>query len=109
MRADNFFRAVSFHPLGAAVPIGDAAVRIQREDRVVDHALDEEPEAALALLQRLLCGTALGHIARDLGKSDELARVVVDGVEDGERPEAGPILAQAPALLLEPPGLRRRR
>jgi hypothetical protein len=108
MRANDFVRAITLHSLGTTVPIGHAALRIEHEDRVVDHALHEEPEAALAVLQRLLGDATLGHVARDLGKSDEPAPFVVDGVENGQSPEARPILAQAPTLVLEPPNLPRR-
>ena len=48
--------------------------RVEHVDRVVDDALDQQPEALLALAQRLLVQPALGEVARDLGEAEQLAR-----------------------------------
>ena len=53
------------------------------------------------LLERLLRFLALGDIARDLGEADEVAVLVADRIDDHIGPEAGAVLADAPALLLE--------
>ena len=41
--ADDFLRRVSFEPLSALVPGGDVAGGVEREDRVVDNAVDQKP------------------------------------------------------------------
>src|SRR5690606_19608401 len=46
----------------------------------------------------------LGDVAGDLGEADDLAQVVVDGVDADMRPEAAAILAHPPGFLLDPPG-----
>ena len=49
------------------------------------------------------CGfLALGDVAGDLGVAEKLSVVVADGVDDDMRPEAGAVLADAPAFLFEP-------
>ena len=55
----------------------------------------------LALLQRLLGRFALGQVARDLGKADELAGRRADRIDDDIGPEARAVLADAPAFALE--------
>src|SRR5206468_2372524 len=64
-------------------------------------ALDEDPEAALGLEQGLLSPAVLGHVAGDLGESDQLAVLAVDSVDDDARPEPRAVLADAPAFALE--------
>src|SRR6185312_17461521 len=54
------------------------------------------------LAERLLRGVALGQIAGELGKADELALVAEQAVDDDIGPEAAAVLAHAPALGLEP-------
>ena len=49
--ADDLVGSVSLEALGAGVPGENVAVGIQHENRIVPHALDEQPEALLALLQ----------------------------------------------------------
>src|ERR1043165_1074638 len=44
----------------------------------------------------------LGHVGGDLPETDQPAILVVNCIEDGQRPEPGPILADAPALILKP-------
>src|SRR5690242_18114626 len=60
-------------------------------------------------LPRLFLGaSALREVARDLGESDEGARCLV--AERGDHdicPEARSVLAEAPALVLDPTRLRR--
>ncbi len=51
---------------------------------------------------------ALGDVPRTLAKAEELAGSVPQSGEDYTGPEAGPVLAYAPAFLLQPPLLRRR-
>jgi hypothetical protein len=74
--------------------------RRQHVDRVVGHALHQQAEALLA---RAACPApaALGDVAGDLGEADQLAVLVADRVDHHAGPEAGAVLAHAPALGLE--------
>src|SRR5688572_27404434 len=54
MLADDLVGAVALDALRAKVPRDDAAARVEHEDRVVPHALDEEPECLLARAQSLV-------------------------------------------------------
>ena len=76
MLADDLVGRVALDPLGPGVPGGDVAVGVEHEDRVVPDALDQEPEALLALAQRLLGLLALRQVARDLGEADAARRRV---------------------------------
>ena len=49
----------------------------------------------------LLGQAALGDVPRDLGKPEVVARLAVDGGDDHVRPEAAPVLSDAPALGFE--------
>src|SRR5262249_51741298 len=98
MLADDFFGRIALDALRASVPTDDDAVRIQHEQRVVDHALDEHPELALALAQRLLRRAPLGNVAGDFGEALERACFVADCVDHHRSPEAAAVLAHAPPL-----------
>src|SRR5579875_1119843 len=63
----------------------------------------------LRLAELLLDGALLRHVARHLGEADQGTALVADGVDDDARPEAAAVLAQAPALEVEPAMLPRRR
>ena len=69
---------------------------------IVAHALDEHAEALLAFEQRPLGLAPLGDVAGDLGEAEQRAVVVADRIDDGLRPEARAVLADPPALGLEP-------
>jgi hypothetical protein len=71
--------------------------------RVVDHALDQQPEALFALAQRLLVKLAIGEVARNLGEAEQPALFVAQRGDDHVRPEARAVLAYPPALVLETP------
>src|SRR3954468_5332323 len=100
MLSDDLRLRVSLDALRAGVPARHLPARVEHEDRVVGDALDQQAELPFALDQRLLRGAALGDVVRDLGEADELAVLVVDRVDDDVRPEAGPVLADAPAFPL---------
>src|SRR5215470_13535829 len=61
----------------------------------------EQPLARL--LEHFLGQMPFGDVARHFRKTDELARIVVDRIDHHACPEAGAILADAPALGLMPP------
>src|SRR3954447_17960139 len=98
MLADDLVRPIALHPLGAGVPVCDDAARIEHVDGVVDDAFHEEPEAALALPQRLLRRHPFGDVAGDLGEADEASLPIADRLEEGVRPEAAAALSDPPAL-----------
>ena len=56
-------------------------------------------EMLLHLLELELGLAALGDVAGDLGKADQLA-VLIDGIDDDAGPEERAVLADAPAFLL---------
>src|SRR6185436_11551339 len=59
--------------------------------------LGGEPRGAL-----LLGELPLGQIARHLREADQLAAAIAHRADHDVRPEPGPVLAHAPALVLEP-------
>jgi hypothetical protein len=59
------------------------------------HAL-RSGELFLGFVQDPLNLHAFGYVARDLGKSDDLSRLVRDRVDHDRGPEAGAVLAYAP-------------
>ena len=101
MPADDLAGAVALHPRRARIPTADAAGGVEHEDRVVDHALDQQAELFLAAPQRLLGHPAFGDVAGDLGEAHQRAGLVADGADHHAGPEAGAVLAHAPALRLE--------
>src|SRR5204863_6349084 len=56
--ADDVGPGVALQPLGTAVPAHDGAVRIDEEEGVLLHAVDQQAEALVGLLQ-LTAGVAL--------------------------------------------------
>ena len=101
MLAQDLAARVPGDALGAGVPAGDAAVHVQHVDRVVGHALHQQPEALLALAQRFLVRPPPGEVAGDLGKAQELTVGVAQRGDHDIRPEPRAVLAQAPSLVLE--------
>ena len=99
--SDDLLLGVALDPLRPGIPVGHAPVRIEHVDGVVGHPLDEQTKALLALPQRVLRLLALGQVAGDLGKADQFARLIADGVDDDVGPETGPVLAHPPALRFE--------
>ena len=66
---DDLAGLVTFDP-AAPVPAGDAADRVEHEDRVVGRAVDQKSEPLLAFLQVLHGAPALGEVARHLPEAD---------------------------------------
>ena len=67
MLADDFGRRVLVDALRAHVPVGDVAVRIEHEDRIIGDALNDHPKAPLAFHQRFLRLAALGDVVLERG------------------------------------------
>ena len=99
--ADDLVRQVALDPLRAGIPVGHAAFGVEHVDRVVGDALHQQAELLLALPQRLLGRAPLGQVAGDLGEADDLAGGRADRVDDHIGPEAGAVLADAPAFRFE--------
>ncbi len=101
MLADDLGRLIALDALGAAVPVADDARGIEHVDRVVGDAFHQPPEKLLAAPQLFFRLAPLGKVPRDLGKADQPAVVVTNGVDDDERPEPCAVLAQPPAVGFE--------
>src|SRR6185312_4798178 len=71
MLADDIVGRIALDAFRAGVPVGHPAIRVEHVNRIVGDALDEDPEAALGLEQRLLRRASLGHVAGDLGEADQ--------------------------------------
>ncbi len=101
MPAQDFAALVTGDPARAAVPAGDDAHRIEHVDGIVLHAFHEQAEALFALAQDFFVLPALGQVAGDLGEGQEPAIVVLEGGNHHVGPEAGTVLAHAPAFVFE--------
>ena len=95
------------------IPVGHVAFRVEHVERVVGHALHQQPELLFALPETPFRRLALGQIARDLGESDDLPVRRTDRIDDHMGPEPAAVLADAPAFAFEPAfargGLQRAR
>ena len=58
----------------------------------------------LRLLQRDLGAALLRHVARDLGKANQAALFIANGIDHDIRPKQGAILANAPIFRFETAG-----
>ena len=103
MLPDDLLRRIAFDALCALIPACDRAVRIQHINRIIGHALDQQAELFLMLLDRRFRLPPFGQIARDLGETEKLAGRRTDGIDHHICPEAAAILADAPAFVFEFP------
>src|SRR5205823_9708445 len=99
--SDDFARLVSVDALRAVVPADDVAARVEHEDAVIPHALNNETKALLVQPELLGRGAALREVAGDLGEADERAVVVPQRRDRDVRPEPRAVLADAPAFVLD--------
>src|SRR6185312_9477751 len=100
MVPNNLVGRVAFDARCPGVPARDDAIEVQHVERVVGHAVDEEAELALAVPQRLVRRAPLCDIPGDLGIADEIAVIIVNGIDDNRGPEAAAIFSAAPAFGL---------
>src|SRR5439155_1995991 len=105
--ADDLLGGVALEALRALVPAHDPALRVEHEDGVILHALDEEAISFFGVSERLFTVLARGEVLDDLRVALELASGRAHRDEDDVRPEHRAVLADAPALALEPAFLRR--
>src|SRR5690606_14850694 len=103
MLSYDLLPAVTLDFLRTGIPARDDAFAVQHENRVIDHAVDQQTEALFALCERLLVQLAVGEIAGDLRKTEQLAARIAKRRDDDARPEARAVLAHAPAFVLEAP------
>jgi hypothetical protein len=108
MLADDLFGGIALDPPGPRIPVDHEAVGIEHEQRVVGDAGNQRAELTRGFVQILLRHLPFGDVACDLGKADQHAIVVVDGVDLDQRPEAAAVLAHAPAFAFEVALTRRR-
>ncbi len=100
--ADDLGGGIALGALGAGVPARHPSLGVEPVDGVVGDALHQQPELLLALAQGLVGPPAFGDVAGDLGEADQPPLLVADGVDDHVGPEPNAVLADPPALLLEP-------
>ena len=101
MAADDLLRLVALDPFRAFVPGGDVAVRIEHENRVIANRGDEQLEDLSALPKLLFGMAARGHVTRDLRESGHRPLVVAQRCDDGVRPEALTVFADAPPFIFD--------
>src|SRR5439155_9925985 len=92
--AQDLLRAVTLDALRAGVPARDAALRIEQENAVVLHAVDQQPEPLLAFLERILVALLLAQVLDDLGETQQRSGAVAQGGDHHAGPEGAAILAQ---------------
>lgn len=51
MLSDDLGPRIALDPLGAGIPVGDMTVGIEHENRIVGHALYEQPERFFVFLE----------------------------------------------------------
>ena len=61
--ADDLVGAIALDALGTGVPRHDVSLGVEKEDRVVAHAVDQQTKRLLALAQLLLRLVPCGHVA----------------------------------------------
>ena len=104
------FRFPPLHPLAHRIELdlqrGQRGLQLVGRDR---QELVPDPQrlfGADALQPLVVQATALGQVADHLGEPQQRARLVVDRRDDDVRPEPRAVLADPPALFLEPAGSR---
>jgi len=95
---------VAEHARRRSVRQSDAARSLSDHD-AVHRLLDQAAKALLAEAQALLCLPPFGHVTHDLGVAPQRPVFIPDRRDDDIGPEARAVLAQAPVLDLEAPGL----
>jgi hypothetical protein len=98
---DDLARRVAEDLLRGRIPGHDDAVRIEQEHRVVLHPVDDQAQPLLAFAKLLLVAPPLGQVAGDLGITEQLAGSADQGRDHDVGPEARPVLADTPTLVLE--------
>ena len=100
--ADRLLGGVALEPFGPEVPGLDDALRVQRDDRVVDDLADQQPQALLAGSHPLLELVVGGEVPGDLGVAGQLPVAVAQRGDHHVAPEPGAVLADPPARCARP-------
>ncbi len=95
--SDDLLGRIALDPLGARIPVGHDPLGIERENGVVRHPLDQQPELTLAPEAGERSLPFLRHVSRDLGEPDDPA-VFSNGIDDHHRPEPLATLAHPPSF-----------
>ena len=90
MLAEDLRFSVALDALGAGVPVGDVAGRVNHVDGVIGHALDQQPEPALRL--------ELGLLRREIL---ELHDIILEFVLAGDQRDPEFLLVGVGQLLLQ--------
>src|SRR4051812_44308703 len=102
MLADDVLGLVALDALGPCVPGGDMPLRVEQEDGVIADSFNQQPKALLALAQGFLGLLSPGQVTGDFRKATKPALLVPQGRDDNVGPEPRAVLADTPALILEP-------
>jgi hypothetical protein len=102
MLADDLVAGIAFDQLGAGIPVGHPAIRIEHVDCIILYSLDQLAEALLAFEQGAFGKPPVGQVAGDFRIADQPARRVADRVDDCMGPETRAVLAHPPAFGFEP-------
>src|SRR5215213_5352674 len=94
---------VALEALRTGIPVRHPPERVEHVNRVVFDALHEQAEALLAEAQLVLSGLFLADVTSDFSKADELARGIVDRIDDHVSPHPRAVLADTPTFSLEAP------
>src|SRR6185312_10186333 len=102
MAADDLTRQVAVDAFGGRVPGGDPPLAIEHEDGVVLDRINEQAEPLFATPQVFLGAAAQGQVARHLREAQQRAVLRAQGRDDHVGPKARAVLADPPALVLDP-------
>src|SRR5687768_8557514 len=102
MLPDDLAGRVSLDELGTGIPVGDPPVHVEHVDRVVADTFDQHPKPLLAFVESLFPFLLVRDVAGDLREAEQGAVRSADLVEHRMRPEPRSVLADSPALGLEP-------
>src|SRR5690606_29969510 len=100
--ADYLACLVALYTLGALVPARDPAVTVEQENGVVEVALHEQRGTLLGGEQLIFHVLRLIDLLGHLGETGCLALAIAHGADHDIGPEAGTVLAHAPAFVLDP-------
>nr|WP_062610957.1 hypothetical protein [Caballeronia calidae] len=91
-------RCVALGTLRTRTPVRHDATWVEHVDRVIGDSFDQQTEAALGIARLLMQRARLCQVARDLREAEQLAVVLMNGIDDHVRPETRAVLAHAPAF-----------
>ena len=104
MLSNNLFGNVAFRALCAYVPVFHVAVQIEHIDGVITDAFHQHAKALFLLALFTLLLLLLGTVAGDFGKTQQLTKLIADGVDHHMRPKRAAIFTVTPAFGFKAPG-----